>query len=378
MRLFIVLLAVVVLVPAAALAHDTAPTAPAPMSQTDTETSLFTWPALGISLEHPTSWSMTQAQGFDFVLVVPHDGDAPSFLGVQSAGLPPGESVESVLTSVLDDESLEVAEDTFGGVDALTALLPPNDNDQQIRLTAFTPDNTTFVLLVVSTPADAAEALNDAMATVLASVEVEPLALDTETLNAQLQTSLAEEERLLVGPADAPLWMIEAFDFSCPHCVDYAPSMARVVQDYVQTEQMQLELLTLTFVAGERSMDAAMGLYCGAELGIGWDMHKAIYGVYQTDGGASAYTVENIVAAAEALDADANAFETCMVEERYLDVIDAQAERAGELGVSATPTLLLGDAETPPALIQDSAGNVVTGAIRLSGLYPRLDEVLAD
>ncbi|MFP4323379.1 MAG: DsbA family protein [Anaerolineales bacterium] len=377
--------AALLLLPALAIASSTESPAVALPAQDEGELSTFNWPSLGLSLEYPSGWTVTSAQGFDFVIVAPHgDGAAadaaPNFMGVQSIEMGPDDTVESVFNNVLADSGVEATADTFGGVEALSGVVPAGDNGQQARLVAFTPDDITFALLIVSAPEDESAEFTQQVQSVLESAEVEPLALDTAQLNEQLQSSLAAEERLLLGEADAPLQMIEAFDFSCSHCVDYATSISRLVQDYVQTGEMQFEFLPLTFVGRELSNDATVAFYCATELGFGWDMHKAIYAAYREGGGIQAYAAENMLETAEALetDADMEEFATCQADGRYDEVIAAQAARADELGITSTPAVLLGIADEPPALLRGPEGQVITGAVNLSGLYPRLDEQLAE
>jgi protein-disulfide isomerase len=351
-------------------------------AQDSAESKLWRWPELGLSMEYPADWSFALNQNnFVFVLFAPQSEDAtsPDFVGLQLGNLGPDESVATYFEAFSQQTGVAYEETSFGNLQALSLETPKDVNGFRGRLIGFAPSETQIALLIFYGAADNWDAFQATIESILASAEVAPLALDTERLNAQMQSTLAEEGVLGVGDMAAPVRVMEVLDFSCPHCVDYSNSVSRLVQDYELGEKADVRLIfnLQTFVGGEVSQTAALAAYCAAELGRGWDFHKALFALYESNGRA-AYSAESIQRVAASVELDGEALATCISDKRYADALTRDAQTAEALGVTGTPAILFARGDEEFAFLTNSRGEALGGGLPLVAVYDHLDNLLAE
>lgn len=320
------------------------PTPAQPVAQADLDTT-FLWPEAGLRFVYPSDWQQINDAQADFVLLAPLEGESFVYMAMQS-GLydPSSESVLEIMTSFVEN-SEDLVE--FSAGESIAYQFTDASDDITSIFVGFTSDEVKIHLINLSVSNDIVDQWLPVLEGIVASMEIAPLALDAETLNAQMQSNFEATGRLMVGELDAPAQVYEFLDFACPHCVDYHHDLNRLVQDQVLTGNTNLQFGTLTFVAGELSVNASTAQVCAAQLGIGWDVHNLLFETYTLDG-RTAYEVSSIienVAAAE-LAVDMAEFEACMEDgstaAAYLELVRTDAQ---EYGVSSTPTVLFADAE---------------------------------
>lgn len=333
------------------------------------ETQSFVWPDIGLALSYPTNWVVTGDQNFEFVLLGPEteSGEGLLFIGLQSADLAADETAAERMVRLVGEEAADtISEISLGD---LPAWQYEEVGDQHIVVIGFESASRQISILLLTAPEaiwDTWEPVFDAM---LASVQITPLDIDTDLLNQQLQASLEADNSLTVGDPDAPVSVVEFMDFSCPHCVDYRHSIERLVQDYVVPGKVRLTISVMTFVGGGLSVEAAQAMYCGATLGVGWDMHDLLFNEYLDLGAQAAYTRDHILEAVNEaeLGIDMAAFETCLDDEAVAAWLEENSQWATELEVGGTPTVFVG---TSPDTLVLQEGRL------LYYLYPSLDELL--
>jgi len=376
-RSLFVLFVLIALLPTTA---NAAPALPLPLHTLQDEhgdTQSWEHPDFGLTFEYPADWFSSNEQGFDFLLIQPPaEGKQANFVGMQSAPLQGGETMQSFFDGFAQQYGQEVAPSTFGGLDALTMPLPDNDGRRGFLL-GFMPSPYQFALLIFSANVDEWTAFSDAYQTILDTASIKSVVLDVAALDAELLASMETDQVLRLGAADAPIKVVEVLDFSCPHCVNYSPSVQRLIQDYVNTEKVQLEFHFVTFVGAELSQNATHAQYCAAGLGFGWQAHETIMEIFFNEG-AAGYTPENLNSHIGALeDVDAAAFATCLDEQTHADLLARDDAFAQESQVTGTPSLLFGSDGATPDFIRQN-GEVIRGAIALRPLYAYLDELLAE
>jgi protein-disulfide isomerase len=85
------------------------------------------------------------------------------------------------------------------------------------------------------------------------------------------------QEGISLGRKDAPLTLVEFADLQCPFCRDYALNvLPQIVDDYVRTGQLRLELRVLRFL-GPDSESAAAGAGAAAQSGRLWQYADLFY-----------------------------------------------------------------------------------------------------
>jgi protein-disulfide isomerase len=137
-----------------------------------------------------------------------------------------------------------------------------------------------------------------------------------------------------IGPADAPITLIEFSDYQCPYCTKwYDEVYSRLLKDYGNKLLFVYRDLPLAFHGDAQS--AAEAADCAGEQDAYWKFHDALfsekYGL-----GMDAYRKY-----ASDLGLDADALIACVNSGRYTAEVKADYDFAENLGVSSTPTFFI-------------------------------------
>lgn len=144
-----------------------------------------------------------------------------------------------------------------------------------------------------------------------------------------------------LGSPDAPITVIEFSDFQCPHCQRwFQETEPAFVEEFVKTGKARFIYRTMGDFLGPESLAASMALYCAEEQGAFWPYHNILFANPPQRPNSGAYRVERLVAMAEALDLDVQAFETCLSEERYRDKAMQDQQDGMRFGVRGTPAFV--------------------------------------
>ncbi|MDL1910429.1 DsbA family protein [Chloroflexi bacterium CFX6] len=159
--------------------------------------------------------------------------------------------------------------------------------------------------------------------------------------------TLPNPDGLSLGDPNAPA-VIEVFeDFQCPACQFFTESIEPLILQYlVETGKARLVFRHYPFIDGVgagnggESDQAANAAMCANEQGKFWDMQTVIYANWN---GENLGNLSNrrLQAMAEAINLDMNAFNSCFRDNKYRDAIQADFDRAEELGVSGTPSVFV-------------------------------------
>lgn len=148
------------------------------------------------------------------------------------------------------------------------------------------------------------------------------------------------QDGITLGRRDAPVTLVEFVDPQCPFCRQYSlESLPRLVQDYVRTGRVRMQLQVLTFI-GDDSLRAGRVIAAAAAQNRMWNVADLMY--FNQGAENSGYVTEAWLRgvlgavpglnAARALRGDASA--TARL---------ADAQRLAERhGVSGTPSFLVG------------------------------------
>ncbi len=145
---------------------------------------------------------------------------------------------------------------------------------------------------------------------------------------------------LAIGPADAPVTLIDYSDFSCPHCYDLAPAIERVIEEYAAAGQVRVIYKPISFVNPPTSVPSAAAAVCAAEQGKGWEMMSEIWALYAR-GGPNAYSRTLLFDSASKLELDMAAFETCFDAPATLNALQGVLDEATQKGIQGTPTVFV-------------------------------------
>jgi protein-disulfide isomerase len=134
----------------------------------------------------------------------------------------------------------------------------------------------------------------------------------------------------------------------------------------------------LDTVGGDLSNAAAQATYCAAEQGKGYSAYKALWQGYMNEGRDTAYARDGISRLLSDLDLDIDALNACIDDGTYADQISGNGERGNSLGVTGTPSVLLGVGDEDAAFMLLPSGEKWAGEVPIYALRAVLKKVIDD
>jgi protein-disulfide isomerase len=145
------------------------------------------------------------------------------------------------------------------------------------------------------------------------------------------------------GSADAPVEITEFADYQCPFCQTFATlQMPTIESRLIQTGRLRWRYRDFPLQQHPYSRLAAHSAACADEQGKFWEQHQRIYeGQAEWSEARDAVGIFRGYARANGL--DVARYDGCMKSRKYAGRIQASVELGTRLGVSSTPSLLVGD-----------------------------------
>jgi protein-disulfide isomerase len=145
------------------------------------------------------------------------------------------------------------------------------------------------------------------------------------------------------GSGEAPVEITEFADYQCPFCQTFATlQMPTIEQRLIQTGRLRWRYMDFPLQQHPFSRLAAHSAACADEQGKFWPQHQRIYeGQAEWTAARSAANIFHEYAKANGL--DLARYDSCMQAGKYAGRIQASYEQGVKLGVSSTPTLLVGN-----------------------------------
>ena len=165
------------------------------------------------------------------------------------------------------------------------------------------------------------------------------------------------EDAHALGPEDAPITIVEFSDFQCPYCRRWHEEVYEpLLSSYPGQIRMVYRHLPLTSIHPD-AFSAAEASMCAGEQNAFWQYHEKLFSSETL--GSEVYTQY-----AQELKLDVTAFEACMTEHKYQQVIQEDSDFAINLGIRSTPTFFIN-------------GLVIVGAQPLDVFKQEIDKELA-
>ena len=146
-----------------------------------------------------------------------------------------------------------------------------------------------------------------------------------------------------LGDPNAPVKVDVWEDFQCPGCRAYSQSIEpQIVAAYVATGKVYYTFHVYPFVdggAGE-SQQSANAALCAAAQERFWDYHDLLFANWKGENVGS-FTDERLIAMAESLKLDMEAFKQCFSANAQADKIAADKALGKSLGVPPTPGIFV-------------------------------------
>jgi protein-disulfide isomerase len=172
----------------------------------------------------------------------------------------------------------------------------------------------------------------------------------------------------VLGSPDAKVTIMEFADFSCPHCLEYQPTIEQVIEQLVKPGLVRVVYRPETFVGGQFSQTAAEAALCAGKQNGFWDMHDAIYAMQSTKGYRS-FTVEEMRNLANSLNLDGGAVTQCMANGEMQKALQASYDIGQKYGVQGTPAVMYSTDGANFKWFNDQSGQPERGGVDLSLIF---------
>ena len=134
-------------------------------------------------------------------------------------------------------------------------------------------------------------------------------------------------------------------DFQCPACRNFSENIEPlIVQNYVDTGKVSYTFHQYPFIddfaSTKESDQSANASMCAAEQNRFWDYKEILFANWIGENVGS-YTDRRLVAFAEAISLDMDAFKGCFNENRYKEEINQDFEAGKNLDIGSTPSIFV-------------------------------------
>ncbi len=170
----------------------------------------------------------------------------------------------------------------------------------------------------------------------------------------------------VLGRADAPVVILEFSDLQCPFCARYAlQTFPELKRNYIDTGKVRYVARDLPLPMHAYAIPAAVAVRCAGDQGRFWEFREALF-ARQADLAQAPYD-----AVATQLALDLPRFQSCRSDGRAEAEVRADVERAQSLGITATPSFLIGE-----PVEGGLHGEKLTGAKPYAEFAQRIDAAL--
>ena len=144
------------------------------------------------------------------------------------------------------------------------------------------------------------------------------------------------------GSPTAPVEITEFADYQCPFCQTFATlQMPTIEERLIKSGRLRWRYRDFPLQQHSFSRLAAHSAACADDQGRFWDQHEKIYeGQSEWSESKDAGTIFHSYA--KAIGLDLSKYDACMSSGKYAGRIQASQEEGARLGVTSTPTLLVG------------------------------------
>jgi len=143
-----------------------------------------------------------------------------------------------------------------------------------------------------------------------------------------------------LGKADAPVQIMEYFDYQCPACKASEDAVVRfIIDDYVNTGKAAITFKNMAFI-GPESKTTAIASLCAEEQGKFLDYHKGLYAAQGVEN-SGVFTNAKLKSIAKDAGLDAVSFAACLDGQKYRDQVAQGQKEAATIGIDSTPTYII-------------------------------------
>lgn len=160
-----------------------------------------------------------------------------------------------------------------------------------------------------------------------------------------------------LGPAAAPVTLIEFSDFQCPYCLRVAPTLKEIKKRYGDRVRIVWKDYPLTQIHPQ-AFKAGEAAHCAGDQGKFWEYHDQLFA------NQAALNPPDLKRYAANLTLDTKTFDQCLDTSKYGERVRDGVALGNSLGVDSTPTVYIN-------------GRVLAGAQPFESFVAVIEEELA-
>jgi protein-disulfide isomerase len=163
-----------------------------------------------------------------------------------------------------------------------------------------------------------------------------------------------------MGPADAPIVIVEWSDYQCPFCKRAAPTIDQVLTEYKGKVRFVYRDYPLPF--HKQAMPSSLAAHCAEDQGKFWEYHNNLFNV------AGDLSETDLTKRATDLGLDVKAFGACMEAKKSEAAINAAYNDGAAVGVTGTPAFFINGRMLVGAQPVDQFRNIINDELGRKGL----------
>lgn len=168
-----------------------------------------------------------------------------------------------------------------------------------------------------------------------------------------------------MGRPDAPVTIVEFTDYQCPFCRKYhTESFAQLKKNYIDTGKVRFASSDLPLDFHANAQRAAEAAWCAGEQDKYWELRDAMIT------NSSDLSKDAITKYAQTVSLDIASFAACTDAEKYKAEIQEGTAEAATVGISGTPSFVIG--KSAPDAID---GVRIVGALPLSAFETEIQKL---
>jgi len=157
-----------------------------------------------------------------------------------------------------------------------------------------------------------------------------------------------DKEPTMLGAADAPVTVVEITDYQCPFCKRFVQTtFPTLKRDYIDTGKLRWIVRDMPLSFHQNANKAAEAAHCAGDQGKYWEMRDILFRNNSNLG------AEKLPDYAREVGLDVDAFDACLSSNRHQARIDKSSQDAAQIGVTGTPSFVIGT----------SGGDTVSGKL---------------
>jgi protein-disulfide isomerase len=165
-----------------------------------------------------------------------------------------------------------------------------------------------------------------------------------------------------IGPADAPVTIVEWSDYQCPFCRRAHPTVEQLLAEYKGDIRFVYRDYPLPF--HQHAMPASEAAHCALDQGKFWEYHKNLFEV-QGD-----LSVADLSKRASDVGLDSTAFSACLQSKKFDGDIQSSMSDGSAVGVTGTPAFFINGRMLVGAQPIEQFRQVINDELTRKGITP--------